>query len=620
MKKVTYSVLVLALVILAFSIFVQAQYTLDEYKDEVGFRGSLDPQLDPIYQIISRGIGVSAGTKFYVDNNSGSDSDNGLTWDKAFLTITVALRASHVNIATSPNFADRNIIYVRGDDFDEDLTDLAQKTDVVGVGSDDGNKGPRLLGNHTIDAVATGYNYMGCRFINMTFVNQTAADIFVVPTGHHGLEWINCRFESNSSTLAPTAIDITQCSDTRIVGCEFISSVNPMWASGAIDFGAGLCQNTDILDNFIDAAIGIIIDSSATGLSSRIEGNTIYATTLTIDENSDVFYVANNTLVSDGIKQTSFDFNMALAANNVSTQDGYTVNVPYIEPAVTPLGAVGKTYYVDGNMSADTGDGRTWENAYQKLATALAASHADIGGSGKRRWSHRNTIYVQGDEITEDLVLLAQKTDVVGVGSTSSYGMPTLIGAHAIPAAVNFMGCHFYNFQFYDDGAGGILWDLEDQSGIQFHGCKFTQNATDTIALFFEECGIDVVVDSCEFTWTNQNGWSTAAIQVLEDTDVPTDIRISNNFIRSASVGIDWDELSSVNCWVIGNIIISSGKCIDDDGNDIWCVNNRMITGIDCDSSGGDGYDFNDNRASGNLITGSGSDGQNNAPVIEAGG
>lgn len=353
MKKVIYFTLALMFFVLAFSFFAQAQYTLDEYKDEVGYRGSLDPQLDPIYQIISRGIGVSAGTTFFVDNNSGSDSDNGLTWDKAFLTITYAMRVSHVDIAKSLSGADRNTIYVRGDDFDEDWTDLAQKTDIVGVGSDDGNKGPRILGNHVIDAVATGYNYMGCRFINMTFVNQTANDIFVVPTGHHGLEWINCRFESNSSILAPSALDITQCNDTRIVGCEFISSVNPMWSGGAIDFGDGLCQNTDILNNFIDAVIGITIGNSASGLSSRIEGNTIYASTLTIDDNSDVFYIVNNTLITATTIAGGTDLNVALSVGNVITGSDGTRAIPVIDKLDHLIAVADNDDPVDNSIIAD---------------------------------------------------------------------------------------------------------------------------------------------------------------------------------------------------------------------------------------------------------------------------
>lgn len=608
MKRILTSILMIALLAgVAFGITYDADY----YAARKSWTGAQNNSLDPLYLFMNE-VGLilheEAGTIYYVDNNSGDDTDDGLSWDKAFLTITYALAASHTNIATSPNYADRNIIYVRGDDFDEDLTDLAQKTDVIGVGSDDGNKGPRLLGNHTIDAVATGYNYMGCRFINMTFVNQTAADIFVVPTGHHGLEWIGCRFESNSSVLAPSAIDVTACNDTRIVGCEFISSVNMLWSGGAIDFGAGLAQNTDILGNYIDAVIGITIDSSTTGRSSRIAGNTIHSTTLTIDDNGDVFHVTDNILITDGYGKTAFDFNLALAARNTLTTAVRTVNIPYTNDcagavAAAQRGAFGTIYYVDGNMSASGGDGLTWETACQSLVAALAKSHANIAVSAQRNWAARNTIYVRGDAITEDFTKMAQKTDVVGVGSHNSYAQATIIGTWAIPDTTSYAGCRFYNLQFYDDGAGGVLWDVDTQSGTEWHECIFHQNATDTIGLLLEEC-INIEVDKCRFTWTNQNGFSTAAIQVVQDTDVATGIRITNNLIKSGAIGIDWDETSNVDCWIVANHFYTGGMCVDsEDVTNLMVNSNRMKTALG--SADNTSNDFNILFAIDNIVTGS---------------
>jgi len=186
--------------------------------------------------VASYGTADTGGTVYYVDNNAGNDNNDGLSWDTPKLTIAAAMALSHADIALTNKGANRNRVYVKGDDFDEDLTDLAQKTDIIGVGSDDGNKGPRLLGNHTIDATASGYNYNGCRFINMTFYNQAASAIFVVPTGHNALEWIGCRFESNSSADATIGIQITACNDTKIIGCEFLNSTSE-WSTGAIVFG-----------------------------------------------------------------------------------------------------------------------------------------------------------------------------------------------------------------------------------------------------------------------------------------------------------------------------------------------------------------------------------------------
>lgn len=566
--------------------------------------------------IVAGGSSLTSDTganNYYVDNNGGSDDGNGRSWNDAFLTISTAMRAAHVNIATSPNYADRNRIYVKGDDFDEDWTDLAQKTDIIGVGSDDGNKGPRILGNHVIDAVATGYNYMGCRFINMTFVNQTAADIFTIPTGHHGIEWIGCRFESNSSVLAPSAIDITACSDTRIVGCEFISSVNPMWSGGAIDFGAGLCQNTDILGNFIDAVIGITIDSSATGLSSRIEGNTIFTSTLTIDDNSNVFYIVNNNMITLTYGKVAFDFNIAIAQNNILTTPVRTVTIPYTNAcagavAAAQRGAFGTIYYVDGNMAASGGDGLTWETACQSLVTALAKSHANIAVSAQRNWAARNTIYVRGDFVTEDLTKLAQKTDIVGVGSANQYKKGGVIGKHVIEAAAtaHYMGCRIFHMHFRDDDAGGILFDIPiDQNGIEFHYCEFQYNSTDTIGLRLGG-NHDMVIKNCVFRPnTSGAGFSTAAVQILNGAGSITNLNISENQIFSSGIGIDLDETIALNSWITGNFFKTTGMPIDDESDDIFVIGNRGITDVDTATYTA-GFDFSEAKAIDNIITGSG--------------
>lgn len=577
------------------------------------------PNKDPAWawmkaiDLIVGATGVNQGTVYYVDNNSGSDTNDGLGWSQAVLTIAKAMELSHLKIATSPHYADRNKILVRGDDFDEDWTDLAQKTDVVGVGSDDGNKGPRILGNHVIDATASGFNYNGCRFINMTFVNQTAADIFVVPTGHHGLEWIGCRFESNSSVLAPSAIDITACHDTRIVGCEFISSVNPMWSGGAIDFGAGSTQNTDILYNFIDAAIGITIDASTTGLSSRIEGNTIYASTLTIDDNSDVFYVCNNSLISDTYGKVAFDFYIPHAQGNMLTTPVRTTPIPYTNEcagavAAAQRGAFGTIYYVDRNMAATGGDGLTWETACQSLKTAMAKSHANIGVSAQRGWAQRNTIYMRGDVMTEDHIVLAQKTDIVGVGSSNVNDRPYVIGTWVIPNTDSWMGCHFYNLYFKDDGGGGVLFKVALQGGLQFHNCAFEAAATDTIAIELTNCDYDIKIDNCDFLRVAGASFSTAAIQIVDGASAfTTGITISNNRIYSDGIGIDWNEQTDVfDCWITDNFFRTATMWVDsDDTVGLMVANNYAVTLVE--PADDTGSNFNIAYAVNNMITGASS-------------
>jgi hypothetical protein len=121
--------------------------------------------------------GAIGGTVYYVEGNAGNDSKDGRSIDSAFKTLAKALAVSHANMAQRSRWAKRNTIYCFGDSFEETLTKLAQKTDVVGLGSCDYLHTARLIGAHTI--AATGYD--GFRWINMGFKSPAGGgDIFSV--------------------------------------------------------------------------------------------------------------------------------------------------------------------------------------------------------------------------------------------------------------------------------------------------------------------------------------------------------------------------------------------------------------------------------------------------------
>ncbi|MCK5611568.1 hypothetical protein KAR91_57385 [Candidatus Pacearchaeota archaeon] len=264
----------------------------------------------------------------------------------------------------------------------------------------------------------------------------------------------------------------------------------------------------------------------------------------------------------------------------------------------------GDTYYVDGNK-VTAGDGSSWNEAFNTLSAAMAASHADIAVSADRQWAARNTIYVRADGITEDLTTMAQKTDIIGVGSNDAYSKALIVGTWIIPDTTAYPGCRFYNMIFRDDGAGGALFDIDTQAGLEFHGCIFSANATDTIALQVEECQT-LVVNECEFSDLGSNGGFTeSAIKVVDDTDAVWNYKITNNYIRSDGIGIDFDETASEGCVASGNTFDVTGRWIDDEGDDLIVTNNNAITAVDTGTVT-DGYDFNLAKAAGNIQTGSG--------------
>ncbi len=276
----------------------------------------------------------SAGTKggapsvFYVDGNVVS-SGNGLGWLSAFKTLAEGLLAAHTYQGTSGNraWAHRAVVYVAGDDLDEDLTLLAEKSDVIGVGSANTKHGPRLYGNHTIQASATD-NYNGCAFYNITFTPQAAGIVMDIPTGHHGIEWHKCFFEWAASSV--TGIRITACNDSWIDSCRFVKASGTGFSTAAISFGAGSTINNLISDNFIDANVGITIDSGVTVSDGNyIVDNYVIAVGVTIDDNDDTWYVINNRCISEGtLGANSYDFNVAKAADNVITGSNNTLDVP----------------------------------------------------------------------------------------------------------------------------------------------------------------------------------------------------------------------------------------------------------------------------------------------------
>jgi len=337
MKRVIFIMALLFAVLMCRTPTEALTYSLNDYMRDRGYVGSGNYN-DPLYNLFQELGDISGtsttdtgGTVYYVDNNAGSDDNDGKSWDSPFLLISTALAASHADIATSPNYANRNRIYVKGDDFDEDLTKLAQKTDIIGVGSDDGSKMPRLLGEHVIQAAATGYYFMGCRFYNMWFQGQ-AGDTYVfdIPTSHNGIEFIGCRFMSTANGQA-YGIRNTTAHDMKIIGCTFDRAAigNEGFTTAAIGISTGSIYYLEIIGNNIDSGIGIVINSSTIPTGGIIANNLITASGLTIDDNSDKYYIANNTLISDAAYgELSYDFADTFAVNNVLTCSDATYTIP----------------------------------------------------------------------------------------------------------------------------------------------------------------------------------------------------------------------------------------------------------------------------------------------------
>lgn len=262
-------------------------------------------------------------------------------------------------------------------------------------------------------------------------------------------------------------------------------------------------------------------------------------------------------------------------------------------------GIQGEVYFVEGNAGDDGNDGKSWDKAFKTLAVAMAASHANIAASNKG-WAARNTIFCKGDYLDEDLTKLAQKTDIIGVGSCDDQPRCRLIGTHVIPSTTAYMGCRFFNMEFRDDGATANF-TITTQSGIEFHNCVFECAGSGTIGIFITTCP-RLVIDNCFFQADSQGTkYSIAAIQVAGSPQVG--LKISNSSIVGA-IGIDIDSTDMQNGYIFNNQIISTTLCIDDESDDAVIMGNRMVT----DAAKGtleNVIDYNAALAVDNILTGS---------------
>lgn len=239
-----------------------------------------------------------SGTTYFVDGNYGKDGNQGKSLDKPFQTLTAALAVSHADIARgSDRWARRNTIWIAGDDFVEDLDLLAQKTDIIGMGSSDNYPMACIRGNHVPITSGTG-----CRFINVRFRPTASEDLFILDSTLMGIEFFRCLFDAHySSYTAPSAIDTTAHQYLKAIDCDFLGA----FSANYIDIGAGHIYGMRILRNHMvgSALDGIKVTGTTTTAQGRlgiIADNVIYCPGCTIlDGDDDTFIITGNNLVSD---------------------------------------------------------------------------------------------------------------------------------------------------------------------------------------------------------------------------------------------------------------------------------------------------------------------------------
>lgn len=270
----------------------------------------------------------SGGADYYVNSNLSATAGDGSSWQKAFKTLAEAMAASHALIATGLIYwAARNRIYYKGDNNSENLTALAQKTDVFGVGSGGGHRTKATIqGTHTIGAGA----FVGCRLINLGFVPASAGhNIFTLPSTTRGIEFHNCRFDAGGGGIAGSAIVATANWFLRIIHCDFVGK----YSDAAIEILAGNAQGMDILDNYIEGLNeGIELKTGVLDTDNRIriERNTIHTALAGIRDTSDKAIVNNNNVITLQAKASGH------IVSNTALSQGNRVSASDVDNAVYP--------------------------------------------------------------------------------------------------------------------------------------------------------------------------------------------------------------------------------------------------------------------------------------------
>lgn len=272
-----------------------------------------------------------------------------------------------------------------------------------------------------------------------------------------------------------------------------------------------------------------------------------------------------------------------------------------MQPFTTKTGQVG-VFYVDGNITS-SGDGKTWQTAKKTLAEGLALAQAYQSTSANRAWAHRAKVYCVGDSFTEDLVLLAEKTDVIGVGSADSLKKPQLIGNH-VPATTSMLGCRFINWQFSEVDAGA-MWTLTVLSaGINFIGCDFSvRGAIATHGILMTAMGYaNVVIEDCYFD-AYPNGFTTGAIVI--GAGLGDKIIIRNNSINADKgivINASYTNVAGT-CLIDNNVIHTTGIGVNDGSNLAAVSRNMFVSDADNDTITNI-VTSNVKLAVGNIVTG----------------
>lgn len=330
---------------------------------------------------------VSAGTAYYVDIDSGADTNTGLTWARAFKTIQVAADAVD----------DFDTIYVMSTStITETVTTSSADIGVrlIGVAIGKTNPNWQSSGTGTNTLIINGPNTEVRNFL-FTGATRTVPYIRVNFTAN-GTTIQNCYFHGNNDSQS--AIQFygapPQCrlynNHITAFGGAMAADIAAVWGQ----YGSMSANDYEICGNwFTNNTDHIDLASNNTlyqGNHFNTDGETDDAATI-IDTYGSGADTGFNTIVGNYFGDTSADMTVAAGYTFVSTD---MVSGNYCTDGIYPkTGQEGNVYYVDNVTGNAANSGLSWGQAMATIAQGVALMTAA-----------NSTLYVGGTAYTENVI------------------------------------------------------------------------------------------------------------------------------------------------------------------------------------------------------------------------
>jgi hypothetical protein len=186
-----------------------------------------------VYGAVGGYPGDYPGNIYYVNNVTGSATNDGLSWDTPFAQIATAVTAVGTFQALQTDVESRCIIYIAGTATAyTGLTALPSYCDMVGVGASvlGNGSGIARIGSDTAAEdgvlIAASTIVRACNFYNLQFQAGTAKSCFSV-WGVYRCEFHNCAFMVNGvATSATTGFTCSKGSGVIMDNCHWGSASN----------------------------------------------------------------------------------------------------------------------------------------------------------------------------------------------------------------------------------------------------------------------------------------------------------------------------------------------------------------------------------------------------------